>query len=281
MPSATKASAPSKEKDRRKSAGKTSNIVTLRVTPMKLRQIIDPSSIKEESPVKEFPGTSAALPSETAAVASNGDNASESNAGTPAPAGTPAQAPMGPPTEAPKKKGVKRNAATANGSDPMAKIRGKPGPKKKPRLEDGSIDPNGRQNGGAYHKLGPKANQGAINAGLRALDRSGAPCRKWAKGGFRVKSFTGVIWEVPRWTAPPRPKPEASTEESAAASAESSNKENNKEDGQMKSENSASQAEGERPSMAPSVNASSPPPMPVAAASCIGKASRTLDWAVH
>lgn len=49
------------------------------------------------------------------------------------------------------------------------------------------------------HKLGPKANQGAINAGLRALDRSGKPCRKWEKKGFRVKSFTGVAWELPSW----------------------------------------------------------------------------------
>ena len=52
------------------------------------------------------------------------------------------------------------------------------------------------------HKLGPKANQGAINAGLRALDRSGKPCRKWKKKGFRVKSFTGVAWELPSWRAP-------------------------------------------------------------------------------
>lgn len=136
--------------------------------------------------------------------------------------------------------------------------------------EDGSIDPNGRQIGGTYHKLGPKANQGAINAGLRALDRSGAPCRKWAKGGFRVKSFTGVVWEIHRWTAPPKPQPEATSEESAAASADSSNKENIKESGsQLKSENSGSQVGGEQPSvapsMAPSMNASSPAPMPAAA----------------
>ena len=142
--------------------------------------------------------------------------------------------------------------------------------------EDGSIDPGGR-NGGAYHKLGPKANQGAINAGLRALDRSGTPCRKWAKGGFRLKSFTGVMWEIPRWTAPPKPKPEVTTEESTAASAESSNKENNtatnnnnnnNEGGSQKqSENSGSQVEGEQPSVAPSVNASSPAPVPLAATS--------------
>lgn len=52
------------------------------------------------------------------------------------------------------------------------------------------------------HKLGPKANQGAINAGLRALDRSGKPCRKWERKAFQVKSFTGVVWELPSWRSP-------------------------------------------------------------------------------
>ena len=52
------------------------------------------------------------------------------------------------------------------------------------------------------HKLGPKANQGAINAGLRALDRTGTPCRKWKKTGFGVKTFTGVTWQIPAWRAP-------------------------------------------------------------------------------
>ena len=54
----------------------------------------------------------------------------------------------------------------------------------------------------AGHKLGPKANQGAINAGLRALDRTGKPCRKWEKKTFALKSFTGVVWEIPSWRAP-------------------------------------------------------------------------------
>lgn len=54
------------------------------------------------------------------------------------------------------------------------------------------------------HKLGPKANQGAINAGLRALDRTGTPCRKWQKKGFLLKTFTGVCWELPSWHAPPK-----------------------------------------------------------------------------
>ncbi|KAI0179214.1 DUF1711-domain-containing protein [Hypoxylon sp. FL1284] len=266
MPTPSKASASAKEKDRRKSSGKSSGLVTLHVASLKLQKIVDPSSIKEESPVKESPVPSA-LPNDQVPNASNGDNASESTPGTPGPAGTPSQTPMGPPTEAPKKKGVKRNAAGANGSDPTAKVRGKPGPKKKPRLDDGTIDPTGRGNGGAYHKLGPKANQGAINAGLRALDRTGAPCRKWARGGFRVKSFTGVVWEISRWTAPSKPQLQDSPEE-PAASVESSNKEN-KEESQMKSENSNSNshADGEQRSIPPSVNASSPVPTPVAAAS--------------
>lgn len=52
------------------------------------------------------------------------------------------------------------------------------------------------------HKLGPKANQGAINEKLRALDRTGKSCRRWQKTGFKVKSFTGRTWELPTWRAP-------------------------------------------------------------------------------
>lgn len=54
------------------------------------------------------------------------------------------------------------------------------------------------------HKLGPKANTGAINAGLRALDRSGKPCRKWERKGFSLKSFTGVGWAIGSWATPQR-----------------------------------------------------------------------------
>jgi hypothetical protein len=69
------------------------------------------------------------------------------------------------------------------------------------RSEDGTIDHSSRPPNatGTNHKLGPKANQGAINAGLRALDRSGKPCRKWARNTFSVKSFTGVSWQLPSW----------------------------------------------------------------------------------
>ncbi|KAI1193526.1 INO80 complex, subunit Ies4 [Nemania serpens] len=267
MPAAAKVSTSGREKDRRKSAGKPSSIVTLRVPSDRLRKVLDPSWTKEESPKKESSDSSPAPTNDVpVAVASQEDNASPSSPGTPAASGTPSQATMGPPTDNPKKKGVKRSATVANANDPTAKIRGKPGPKKKARLEDGTIDPNGRPGGSAYHKLGPKANQGAINAGLRALDRSGAPCRKWTKGGFKLKSFTGVLWEIPRWTAPSKPQPEAPTEE-ATTSPDSSNKENK--DGSqmksMKSENSVSNVEGEPQSIPPSVHASSPAPMAIAA----------------
>lgn len=57
----------------------------------------------------------------------------------------------------------------------------------------------------ALQKLGPKANQGAINANLRALDRTGKfKCRKWEKKGFKIRSFTGVVFDLPTWKAPPR-----------------------------------------------------------------------------
>ncbi|KAF6817042.1 DUF1711 domain protein [Colletotrichum musicola] len=268
---------------RKSSEGKGGLVVVLSVTPDKLREIIEPSPVKEDSPVKmdvdesneaketqetqDSPATSTTLP---APAATNGENASDSNPATPAAVGTPAPASMGPPTEGVKKKGTKRGAAAANGLGPdgQPKVRGKPGPKKKARLEDGTIDPNARS-GAAGHKLGPKANQGAINAGLRALDRSGKPCRKWARGGFTLKSFTGIVWEIPRWTAPPRTIPEPTTEDSAAASADSSSKEN-KENDQVKSDaNSAvnSGPEVEMRSAPGSVPASSPAPMAISAAS--------------
>lgn len=78
-----------------------------------------------------------------------------------------------------------------------------------PHRPDGTIDHSGdKSKPGATgapipaHKLGPKANTGAINAGLRALDRSGKPCRKWERKGLQLKSFTGTLWNMSRWRAP-------------------------------------------------------------------------------
>ncbi|KAK3685450.1 INO80 complex, subunit Ies4 [Podospora appendiculata] len=241
---------------------KPTMIVTLRLVPHKLRAIVDPGSVKEDSPLKEVhesPATSTTLP---AATNSTTENASDSGPNTPA-TGTPAPQPaaMGPPIEGlSKKKGVKRSAGALNGNG-EPKVRGKPGPKKKQRLEDGTIE-GGRGGGLSAHKLGPKANQGAINAGLRALDRSGKPCRKWARGGFTLKSFTGVVWEIPRWTAPPKPRPESSTENSNPVSAEGSSKENKEDNSQVKSEMSNAEADVEMQSAPASVAAPSPAPAP-------------------
>ncbi|QPC77524.1 hypothetical protein HYE68_008276 [Fusarium pseudograminearum] len=272
---------PAKSADaRRKSSTKSTLIITRKVSPDRLRAVIAPDSIKEESPVKDTTAkadspAASVSGSQPAASVTNGDNASDSNAATPVPDvttadGTPAPSAMGPPTEGPKKKGVKRSAATANGSnDGIPKPRGKPGPKKKPRLEDGTIDHSGTKPAGG-HKLGPKANQGAINAGLRALDRSGKPCRQWAKGGFQLKSFTGVTWEIPRWVAPQKKAPESGAEDSAAASAASAegstkeNKENGQEANSASNSNSGNDVEMQS---APSNHASSPAPLAIAAAS--------------
>jgi len=259
---------------RRKSSGKPTLIVNLPVEPSKLREIlqIDDSPAPDSEDVKQSSSpdsTPAASTQPAPAATANGESASDSNAATPQAEGTPAPGSMGPPADGPKKKGVKRSAANANGTpDGAPKQKGKPGPKKKPRLEDGTIDHSSAAKAAA-HKLGPKANQGAINAGLRALDRSGKPCRRWARGSFKLKTFTGVQWEIPRWTAPPKKQPESGADDSTAApSADNSSGKENKENAQEGNSagNSNSGGDGEMQS-APSIHASSPAPMAVTAAS--------------
>ncbi|PQE25358.1 hypothetical protein CJF30_00000080 [Rutstroemia sp. NJR-2017a BBW] len=216
---------------RRKSSGakeKSTMIVTLKVSPLKLKSIVLPF-FKDDSPSKDSVSTTSnTLP---VAASSNGDNPNESSPNTPAPNGTPVPTSMPPPTEAIKKRsgGVKRTSTAALGVDGLARVRGKPGPKKKARLDDGTIDPAGSTprtanlNGGS-HRLGPKANQGAINAGLRALDRSGKPCRKWEKRSFVIKTFTGQTIEIPRWKAPPKIVINPSTEGSTSGDSSKENK---------------------------------------------------------
>ncbi|KAM3477214.1 hypothetical protein NHJ13051_007064 [Beauveria bassiana] len=268
---------PNKTSDgRRKSGGKPSLVVTLSVPSAVLREAIGMDPIKPESPAaasdqkdssdqKESPSTP------VPAANGSGENASDSNAATPAGEGTPAPSVMGPPTDG-RKKGVKRGAAATN--EGQLKIRGKPGPKKKPRLEDGTIDHAAVRANAAAHKLGPKANQGAINAGLRALDRSGKPCRKWAKGHFTLKSFTGAVWEINRWTAPPKANGvEGDSEATPADSADSSNKEN-KENGQENNSTAPSNGGGDAEMQSlPSVQASSPAPAPTPAPAPVAAAS--------
>lgn len=144
-----------------------------------------PSKDKERS----SPASSSADP---AVLPSSVDNASDT-ASTPAPGAN---------SETPRRRGVPGPKPGAKrGSDVMPKPRGKPGPKKKSKLDDGTYDHPPRIPHSS-HKLGPKANTGAINAGLRALDRSGAPCRRWERKPLQLKSFTGVVWQLPTWRTP-------------------------------------------------------------------------------
>ena len=98
---------------------------------------------------------------------------------------------------------------------------------------DNNGDPAGKGTPGAApaptHKLGPKANQGAINAGLRALDRSGKPCKRWQKSGFSLKTFTGVTWQITTWRAPKTKKVELEpgVEQASLPASNSQSKENN------------------------------------------------------
>ncbi|MCJ1373994.1 hypothetical protein MMC20_005224 [Loxospora ochrophaea] len=141
------------------------------------------------------------------------------------------------------KPGNKRGIAQV--SDGTPKPRGKPGPKKKMKLENGvadSSDPTNKSNANpapaATHKLGPKANQGAINAGLRALDRTGKPCRKWEKKGLRLKSFTGITWQLHSWRTPNKNKADANGEIGAESTPTSNS--------QSKANNSSSNVESEK-----------------------------------
>jgi len=244
-----------------------SNIITLRLSPKFLAKL--PST----TPTKKVPESKA--PSSTtsntlvATTSSPGENVFESKSNTPAPSVVDGSMSMPPPTEGVKKivkNGVKRPLSTVDG---MLKPRGKPGPKKKTKLEDGTADIlNGTAKGPSYtapttgtHKLGPKANQGAINAGLRALDRSGKPCRKWQKSSFKIRSFTGTEWAIPRWAAPPKVTIKGEPDESSSASSSKENKESTHVDSEKS--NSAMDIEmGSTASMPPS----SPAPIVVASA---------------
>ncbi|PNS17377.1 hypothetical protein CAC42_7060 [Sphaceloma murrayae] len=166
-----------------------------------------------------FPSDSAPKESASSTASQNGtpkpkdEHMSESN-GTPLPASVTDNTPD---PEGVKRKslggprpGSKRNSSTA-AIDSLTKPKGRPGPKKKPRLADGTIDrsndstkPAATGPTPAAHKLNPKANTGAINANLRALDRTGKPTRKWERRGFALKSFTGVNWDIGSWSAPVR-----------------------------------------------------------------------------
>jgi hypothetical protein len=169
---------------------------------------------------------------------------------------------------APKKRGItavdgSNGASGTNGSNGTPKPRGKPGPKaKKQKLGDMINDPNSTTPlaaSGPAQKLGPKANAGAINANLRSLDRTGKfKCRKWQKTGFRIRTFTGSVVELPSWKASQR---------AAAFSEDVKSDSTGSTDTKIKDESSAvSEKSGLTPAPPP-LDAMASSPAPVAAAS--------------
>lgn len=61
--------------------------------------------------------------------------------------------------------------------------------------EDGSATPSR----GQHAKPGPKPGGFVVNAAIKALDRSGAPTRRWTKKPLELKSFTGFQFNVIAW----------------------------------------------------------------------------------
>ncbi|KAF3932810.1 hypothetical protein ABW19_dt0208267 [Dactylella cylindrospora] len=165
---------------------------------------ISPESLKQFP--HDTPPTSISTPSKPASVAD--DDKTPLGATSPATAASPvptpsvaSPAPTGPGSP-PNLEGkavngvveaVKRGGKRAGGGG------GKPGPKKR-KLDDGSSLPPSR--------LGPKASGGAINAGLRSLDRSGNPCKKWSKTPLTLKSFTGFKFTLRVYETRNEPNPE-------------------------------------------------------------------------
>ncbi|KIV82530.1 hypothetical protein PV11_04632 [Exophiala sideris] len=208
--SSTPGRSPSAAASKTDKTKKQTKIAILKLSPKILRRFQEPTPKAEEqstASVGSSPPAPAVDDATIVKASENNDGASESNS-TPAPATDSASG------DATKKRkppgaGSKRSLGQMIDTADLPKPRGKPGPKKKPRLEDGAADSTTKMSVPAFgpggQKLGPKANQGAINAGLRALDRSGKPCRKWIKKPFSVKSFTGVAWDLPSWKGNERP----------------------------------------------------------------------------
>ncbi|KAL4784521.1 INO80 complex, subunit Ies4 [Aspergillus varians] len=217
MPAATSTS---RANGRSNGAGTSKLLVVLKVSSSLLRKFAPVPDIKEKKkrnstaakknessvdpPTKkeDVPSSPASSAIDPPPPASSVDNASDA-ASTPAPGNSADASRKSLPGPKP---GAKRGLNPT--SDSSLKPRGKPGPKKRPRLEDGSTE-NTRL---STHRLGPKANTGAINAGLRALDRTGAPCRKWERKPLQLKSFTGIQWQLPSWRAPRSQKQEENGE---------------------------------------------------------------------
>ncbi|KAF8417248.1 INO80 complex, subunit Ies4 [Tirmania nivea] len=174
---------------------------------------IDPAKLAKWAPVARTKDTATVSPSNansiTESSANSPRNSSPLAAGATPQAGSPVGSAVG--SEAPSVSAT--GAFGALGAKPGPKRgrqpgapAGKPGRKKQKLIttnsDNGTLPTLAIPGTSRPHKLGPKANQGAINAQLRALDRTKKPCKKWSKAGFQLKSFTGFQWSVPTWATP-------------------------------------------------------------------------------
>ncbi|KAF2107595.1 INO80 complex, subunit Ies4 [Lophiotrema nucula] len=251
-----------------------SKTVVLKLAPEQLAKFphtIDSSS-KPSLAGSKAASSSSDTPVAPAVEPTPSENPSDSTAATPAVNGmsTPSST-LAPSAPGAKRKGIpgpkpgaKRGAAHFT-PDGVPKPRGKPGPKKKQKLGDMINDPLTKGPFAApapIQRLGPKANQGAINAGLRALDRTGKPCRKWEKKGFQLRSFTGVAWSVGTWRAP---KKAAVFSEDVKSDSTGSSDTKVKDESSAVSEKSNAHADSGTPMPVPTNGmASSPTPVPAA-----------------
>ncbi|KAJ6151810.1 hypothetical protein N7470_006938 [Penicillium chermesinum] len=164
-------------------------VIKLKLPPKTLRQFAlgtpeqnsSSEALVEKSAERSSPASSTEVP---VVRPSSADNASDADAAsTPATGATPGDTPRRKGVPGPKPGNKRTNGQT----EPTGRARGRPGPKKKPKTEEGTDTAKLP----TTHRLGPKANTGAINAGLRALDRTGAPCRRWERQPLKLRSFTG------------------------------------------------------------------------------------------
>ncbi|CAG8063304.1 unnamed protein product [Penicillium salamii] len=167
--------------------GKNSSLtIILKVPGHSLAQLMLSNQGTPEIKDRSSPASSGEPP---AVRPSSADNGSDDANSTPATGATPGDTPRRKAVPGPKPGNKRPNGQTD------AKSRGRPGPKKKPKIDEGDKLP-------AAQRLGPKANTGAINAGLRALDRTGSACRKWERKPLQLRSFTGIMWQLPSWRTP-------------------------------------------------------------------------------
>ncbi|KAL8654483.1 MAG: hypothetical protein Q9226_003415 [Calogaya cf. arnoldii] len=236
---------------RNNKAPKSSKIICLKLSSKALKRFAPDTSDSLPSPASPTKQASEVTPKVPASERETKTVQVKSEAPSPPEAAAASETPK-PAVKDPAGKNVAKESTPKTGSKRSLgagvegpKPRARPGPKKKIKVDDNNGDNGGSAARGAStsipaHKLGPKANQGAINAGLRALDRTGKPCRKWEKNGFRLKTFTGVAWELPTWRAPPKSLGSGDSPGKGSLPTSNSQSKENNSSSQVGSDNSAS-----------------------------------------